>query len=792
MLRHNLLLTYRSFKRYRSSFFINLVGLSSGLACALLIYLWANDELSVDKFHQQDDQLYQVMLNAENPSGIRTLEYVPDPLTTLLAEEMPEVMHVASVFPPATYSFQGALSGNDTAYVNAEAKYATGDYFNIFSYHLIQGDKDQVLKSKNAVVISDELALKLFNTTNDIVGKTLLWEQGELTGTYLVSGVFEKMPTNASIQFDVVFSYEMYRDKHPEMVSWSYNAPSTYVVLQEQAKPGVFTDKIADLIKANDPNSRNTLTARKYSDQYLYGNYENGVIVGGRIDYVKLLAVVAIFILVIACINFMNLSTARASRRFKEIGIKKSVGAKRSTLTIQYLEESLMMGLISLFTAVLLVTLILPQFSQFTGKQLNLGVNVVLILSFLGITLFTGLIAGSYPALYLSGFNPVKILKGKVSTSPASLWVRKGLVVFQFAISVILIVSVLVVYRQVEYIQSKNLGYEKDNVITFSSKNLQQQDHETFFSEIGKIPGVLHVSAMSGGLISGDHNRTPGLSWSGQTPGEEVEFTDLPVDFNFFETMGMKIAGGRSFSRKFSSDSSTIILNQTAIKSMGLTDPVGQTINLWGEDKQIIGIVEDFHFESLYTEIKPCFFRLSPTNVSNILVRINGGVERETLAQLQEFYQDHNLGLTLEYQFLDESYQRLYASEQRVSMLSQYFAGITILISCLGLFGLAAFTAERRLKEIGIRKILGASDFGIVRLLSGDFTKIVLVAISIALPISYFVAQRWLQDFAFSIDLEWWYFAGAGGVALLIAWLSVSFQTIKAARVNPVECLKDE
>ena len=789
MLRHNFLMTFRNFKRYKSTFLINLIGLSSSLACALLIFLWVQDELSVDKFHEQDDRLYQVMLNAEGPSGITTLEWTPGPLAQSLAEEMPEVVYATAVFPPAAYTIPGVLSVDNT-HIKADAKYAGRNYFNIFSYDLIEGDKDQVLKDLNNIVISDELAMKLFNKTDDLVGNTLVWDQGEFSGNYLISGIFKEAPANATVHFDVLLNYELYQRKHPELAQWSYNDPSTYVVLKEQTQLATFAGKIVSLIKSKDPESRNTLFPRKYSDQHLYGNYENGKVSGGRIIYVRLFTIIAIFILLIACINFMNLATARASRRFKELGIKKVVGARRSTLVAQYLGESMLIAFFSLLIAVLLVLLILPQFNQITGKQLTLVFDPVLIALLMGITLITGLVAGSYPAFYLSGFSPIRVLKGKAVVSSTSLWVRKSLVVFQFAISVILIISVLVVYKQMEYVQNKNLGYHKDNVITFSSDNLENESLETFLIEIKQIPGVVSTSAMRGDLISGDHNHTTGLSWEELTPGDEVEFTDMKVYFNFFETLGIATVEGRTFSQDFSSESSKIVLNQTAIDQMGIDNPVGKTVNLWGEDKQIIGVVGDFHFESLYTEVKPCFFRLN-SQPRNVLMKIRAGAEKETLVHLQDFYQDYK-GISLEYQFLDEAYQTLYASEQRVSTLSKYFTGIAILISCLGLFGLAAFTAERRLKEIGIRKVLGASDFGIVRLLSSDFTKMVVIAIVIALPLSYFIAQQWLASFAYRIDLAWWYFAGAGLVALLIAWFTVGLQTVKAARANPVQCLRDE
>ncbi|MDN5200998.1 ABC transporter permease [Fulvivirgaceae bacterium BMA10] len=790
MIRHNFLITFRGFKRYKASFFINMIGLSTGLVCALLIYLWVNDELTVDKFHEKDDRLYQVMQNFESSFGINTIEWTPAPLAKTLMDEMPEVEYAVPVYPPASYTFNSVVA-IDNKRLKARAKYAGKDYFNVFSYRLIHGDRDQVLHDKNSVVISDELALNLFRTTENIVGKTITWEQGEFAGDYAISGVFEKIPANSSIQFDMVFNYELYTSKHLELQNWSYNDPCTYIILRDDARAEVLSNKVADLTKTHDPNAEGSLFLRKYSDQHLYGNYENGVNTGGRIAYVILFSVIAIFILLIACINFMNLSTARASRRFKEIGIKKSIGAKRSTLAVQYLGESLIMAFLSLIAALLIVQFLLPQFNQITGKQLALGLDSSLLLSLCCITLVTGLLAGSYPALHLSGFHPIKILKGNASTSSASLWVRKGLVVFQFTASVILIILVLVVSNQMAFIQSKNLGYEKDNVVYFNADSWNSGELETFLNEVSTVRGVINASAMKGNLTVNDHNSTAGITWEGQLAGEEVKFTDLVVDFDFFETMGIEVASGRTFSRNFSTEDSKIIFNEAAVKSMGLIDPVGQSVKLWGRERQIIGVVKDFHFESLYESVKPCFFRLGDKSM-NILIKIKAGTAIETIAEIQDLYQKKSQGMALDYQFLDEAFQRLYASEQRVSILSRYFAGIAIIISCLGLFGLAAFTAERRLKEIGVRKVMGAGELSIITLLSNDFTKIVFIAISIALPVAYLLAKNWLEAFAHRIDLEWWFFIGAGALALIIAWLTVSIQTIKAARLNPVICLKDE
>ena len=794
MIRHNFLLTFRNFQRYKSTFFINLIGLSSGLACALLIYLWVNDELIVDKFHENDSRLYQVMKSYPYEGNIDTGEDTPGLLARTLAEEMPEVESAVSVFPPADFTFKGILSVEDI-YVKASSKFADKEFFNIFSYPLLQGSKSQVLSDPSSVVISETLARNLFHTTDNVIGKIVSWKGERHSGDFRIAGIFGNPPANASIQFDILFNYDLLLEKFPNFSNWNSNGPSTYVILKKNTELSGFNDKIADFVKSKNAEVPTTLFTRPYSDRYLYGDYENGVLTGGRIAYVRLFSVIAIFILFIACINFMNLSTAKASRRLKEIGVKKAIGASRSLLVLQYLGEAMLLTLFSLVLAIGLVMAFLPHFNDITGKALSLYIDKNLLLTVLGITLMTGFIAGSYPAIYLSGFNPLAILKGggafgNSKYSLGELWARKGLVVFQFMISISLIMSVLIIYQQMKFIQSKNLGYEKDNMITFAAEGKLAEDPGTFLNEIKNITGVVNASYMHGDL-TGLHGGTTALEWEGKDPDKVVDFELIGAGYDLIETLGIELVEGRAFSRDFGSENSTIIFNEVAIERMGLSDPVGNTITLWGEEKQIIGVVKNFHFESLYKNVNPLFFQLSPT-ASSLLVKVKEGSEQETIAQLEKYYQEYNGGIPFEYQFLDEAYQKMYAAEQRVSTLSKYFAGIAILISCLGLFGLAAFTAERRLKEIGIRKALGASSISIVRLLSGDFTKMVLVAVVIALPLSYLAAQRWLQGFAFHIELRWWYFAGAGLLALLIAWFTVGLQTVKAARVNPVECLRDE
>jgi putative ABC transport system permease protein len=495
---------------------------------------------------------------------------------------------------------------------------------------------------------------------------------------------------------------------------------------------------------------------------------------------------------VIACINFMNLSTAKASRRMKEVGIKKVMGARRESLMMQFMAESMMLTFLSLFIALVSVEMLLPGFNNIVGKTLTLNFNLTMMLSLFGITVFTGLISGSYPAVYLSGFNPADALKGKLSPTAATLFTRKGLVVFQFTLSVILIVAVFVIYKQIDYVQSKNLGFKKDNVLYFETDGRVKNNVDQALTMIRQIPGVINASSIDRGFL-GDLSFTFGdFSWEGRDPKEVIKFQRAQVNAGLLETLGIEMAAGRSFSTKFGSDTSKMIINQAGIRAMRLAHPVGKVFTLWGKDYQIIGVVKDFHFESLHQVVQPMFFKFNPERTNRIMVKISAGEEKSTIAALQRFYGNYNPGYTLDYKFLDQDYQAQYVSENRVGLLSRYFAVLAILISCLGLFGLAAFTAERKLKEIGIRKVLGASELNIIYTLSKDFTIPVVVAITIALPISYVLTRYWLNSFAYRIELQLWYFVAAGFAALFISWLTVSMQAIKAAHADPIKCLKQD
>ena len=789
MLRHNFLITFRSFLRNKSSFLINLSGLSSGLACALLIYLWVSDELGVDKFHDNDKYLYQVFENLKSDGGIRTLFETSGPMAEFLKVEMPEVEYATAVGPATWAGFSNFTLSIGEKNIKAAGQYAGKDYFNIFSYELTHGEKSQVLADKNAIVLSEKLAMALFQTTEGIIGKPVTFQHER---EFIVSGIFKGVPANSSAQFDFVLSFETLKDGKPWVDNWESTGPLVYATLKEGTDIRQFNDKFIKTVKSRfgEELTRHPFLY-PYSDIYLHGTFKDGVLIGGRIEYVWLFSVIAIFILLIACINFMNLSTAKASRRMTEIGIKKVVGSGRKALIIQYMGESLLMALFSLVSSLFIVSLFLPQFNQITGKQLSLDFDGSLMLWASAITCFSGIAAGSYPALYLSSFRPISILKGRLSASAGEIWVRKGLVVFQFAISIILIVSVGVVYKQIEFLQRQNLGYNKENIIWFNIEGKLKGNANPFLSEAQKIPGVVRAAATAHGMVG--HNWSmQGIDWEGRNPDDRTTFQIAGVDYDFIETIGIEIKEGRSFSRDFGTEGDKIIFNEAAIEAMNLADPVGKTVRGFMGEKEIIGVAKNFHFESFHTEVKPLFFVLLPDGINKIMVKMEAGKEKETIARLTSLYESLNPGFVFDYNFLDATYQAQYVAEQRVSLLSQYFAGLAILIPCLGLLALAAFTAERRTKEIGIRKILGASAWGIVRLLSADFTKMVLAAILIALPVSYLVAHRWLEGFAYKIDLAWWFFAGAALMTLLIAWLTVAFQTLKAASINPTECLRDE
>ena len=793
----------RRLARDRQSTILNLAGLASGLACTFLIYLWVSDERSVDKFNEKDSQLYLVIKNSPNSDGtVFTSEHTPGLLADAMKADLPEVEDAVSV---KIETHPGVATYNGKS-LKAREQFADKDFFNLFSYRLLDGKRTSLLAGNYGVLISDKLARALFNTTDNLIGKTIAWNNNDkFDGSYAITGVYEAPPANATDQFDLLFSYDLFKTKesgtYGDVTDWGSNSIHTYLLLKKgtdiprfNAKVKDFTQKKVAALYHNKEMSKyeGTLYLQKYSDRYLYNHFENGIPDGGRIEYIQLFLIIALFILVIACINFMNLSTARAATRIKEVGIRKVIGAGRWRLLGQYIGESMGMAFLALILALVLVRLLLPAFNQLTGKDMGLHLTPGLAEALTGITLVTGLVAGSYPAWYLSGFKPVLVLKGKLSNTASESWVRRGLVVFQFSVSVVLIISVMVVYKQMDFIQHRNLGYDRDNVLHFHAEGNLVNSLPAFLTAARQLPGVVGASSMDGNMTGMYSQSGGGISWPGKLANDGVEFDGLDLDYGMIDMLGLQMKEGRAFSPQYPADTNGIIFNETAIAAMKLKNPIGQTVTTWRQQKTIIGVVKDFQFHSMYKGVTPFFLRWQSQGNSDIYIKIKGGTEQETLAKLGHLYQQFNRGLPFEYAFLDADYQALYASEERVSILSRYFAGITILISCLGLFGLAAYTAQRRQKEMSIRKVVGAKASTIALLLSKEFFTLVSVALAIGIPLAAWIMHRWLESFAFRVTMGPAVFILAALVLMVITLLTISYQAIRSASVNPVRVLRSE
>jgi putative ABC transport system permease protein len=789
MFKNNLKIAWRNLMKDRQFTLLNLLGLSSGIACTLLIYLWVHDEYQFDKFHEKDSQLYQLMEHRKSASQVTIADESSGILAETVAAQMPEVEYAAAEAPAAWFQ-KFTLSVADKN-LKATGQYVGKDYLSIFSFKLIDGEPNKVLAEKNNIVISDELAKKLFNTSENLIGKKILFQHDQI---FFVSGVFEKVPVRSSEQFDFLLSFEYYKQIQPWVTSWNNTGPHNFILLKKGTDLDAFNKRIAGVVTKNGGDTTRSAFAYRFSDNYLHNNFDHGNRLGGRIVNVRLFTIIAFFILAIACINFMNLSTAKASRRLKEVGIKKVVGAGRAQLVLQFLGESILLTLIAVFIAIGMVIFLLPQFNQITGKEIHLDFDSGLIFGLTGISLFTGIVSGSYPALYLAGFNPIMILKGKIRTSVAEVWARRGLVIFQFTISIFIIVGVLIIYKQIQYLQSKDLGYSKGHVIRMDCEGKLVGTEENFVSLLKKVPGVVDAS-FTYNIMVGRNYGDYGIQWEGKNPAEPIYFEGFGGGYDFIETMGMKMKDGRSFSKNYGDESNKIILNETAVKTMGLKNPVGRNITLFGNPQQIIGVVKDFHFESLRETVKPSYMKLikqdsSPWN--KLMIRIQAGNEIETVNKIRNLYESYNPGFPFDFHFLDEIYEKQYTSELRVGILSKYFASLAILISCLGLFGLTAFTAQKRQKEIGIRKVIGASVPDLVLMLSKDLFKQVLIAILIAVPLSWWVMNQWLNGFAYRITMGMTVFFIAALAVIGITILTISFQSIKAAFGNPVVSLRSE
>ena len=770
---HNILVSFRNFRRNKTAFFINLGSLTSGLVCALLIYLWIADEVSMDKFHENDKRIYYVTATYSRPVGTTVEDYTPSPLAEAMLAEFPEVERAVSMSP---FRFTGAgIVSYEDKKIKSEGLFASKDLFKVFSYPILLGDNSGTLISKS-------LAEKLFGSTEAAIGKIIDWDNAFwLRGPFIVSGVFADVPKNSTSQFEIVFDYNKMIETDKYAAAWNGGYSQTILLLRAGVNIDEFNRKIAGFLIMKEPKNPGTLSVTRYSNRYLSG---------ARIYYVRLFSLVAIFTLAIACINFVNLSTAQASKKKKEVGVKKTFGVWRGTLAAQFLGESVILAFMSLGIALLIAFILLPDFNEFTGKHLSLHLSPWVFV----ITLVVGILSGCYPAFFLSGFKPAAILKGKiVSSSPAEIFSRKSLVIVQFTISIIFILGFMIINKQIEFVQSKNLGYDKENVITFQRRGkFDWNDYEIYIREIKSIPGVLNASGMSGSIVKRDFSLHTGLTWEGaDATTKETLFPYPPISQDWIETIGIELKEGRTFRSDLPNENKKMIINETAAKMMGFDDPIGHIVMYGSDPMEIIGVVKDFKYGSLHTPMEPVFFEYRPIN-PDIVVRLAPGSPQSTLDQLQALYQKYHSGYPFEFTYLDDDYNKLYDSDTKVSKLSTYFAILATLISCLGLFGLAVFSSERRTKEIGVRKVLGATSSSIVRLLANDLVRPVFISIIISTPVSFFVAQEWLKGFAYRIDLSWEFFAFAALIALALTWITVALQTVKAARTSPVISLKTE
>ena len=788
MFKHNILISLRSFKRFKSTFLINLIGLSSGLACTLLIYLWVSDEVGIDRFHEKEDRIYIILQHNRYGDEVETDEFTQRLLSGSLLEEFPEIERAISV--NEDWAETPGVVGYKETKLKAKDNQIDPDFFNIFSYKLLQGNPDNPLSNAKSVLISDQLAMKLFNRQNDVIGEIISWDQEEMSGDFQIAGIFE-YPKNSSRKFDLLFSMELLEERHNRYSHWNSNNERTYLLMKDGTDMRAFNKKIEHFLETKLPGTKNTLEVQKFSDRYLYGTFIDAQQAGGRIEYVRLFSLVALFVLIIACINFMNLTTAKASNRIKEIGIKKTIGAQRSSLMWQYMSESVLLSFMALFVAILLVYIVLPQFNLITGKALDLTLNLNLVLAAISIALITGLFSGSYPALYLSGLHPIAMLKGKLQATFGDSWLRKGLVIFQFTISAILITAVMVVSEQIGYIQSKNLGFDRANLLRFDYVVEDGPGYRAFQEQIKSIPEVEHVAGAIDDA-TGMHGGTSYVNWPTKDPNKRTYFEIMSVGYDFIETMGIELAAGRSYETgRDKPGRSKMIFNEAAIAAMGLEEPIGKVIEVQGEKSEIIGVVKDFHFQTMYNSIHPLYMQLT-NELEYTLIKLKPGATFVALNKIEEVYDEYLGGLPFDFTFIDDDFQAMYKSELSIAQLSRYFAAIAIIISCLGLLGLTIFTAEKRSKEIGIRKVLGAGTRSIVYLLSKDFSKMVLVALLIGLPISYIMAREWIQSFAYSIELDMLYFLSAGLTILAVTWLTVGFQTLKTAKASLVNALRSE
>lgn len=793
MLRNFFKTTFRSLTKNKAFSFIKVFSLAVGLIAAVAIFLWVLDETSFDKFHANAGNIYRVMTNNTYPDG-RMETY---PATTALLKdavraEIPEVDKVALLSMETDI-----LIGYEKNSFKEQGLYGDSSLFSIFSFPLLKGSINNPLPDNSSIVISERLAKKLFSQDprdgdHDPIGKTVEVDQ---THKFIVTGVFSDVPHNSTLQFDFVLPIDLFIKENPWTQHWKSGGMQTMLTL----KPGTSLEnangKMGTLVKKNCSDCTTGVFLFPYSSQRLYSEFENGKISGGRIEQVKLFAIIAAIILFMACINFTNLATAQAGTRSREIGVRKLIGANRSGLIGHFIFEALLMSFAGLFFAMIALQMLLPFFNEITGKSVHLDyTDPVFVGGMLVITLVCGLLAGTYPALVLSSFRPVAVLKGDLSASLSGSGFRKALVVTQFVASIFLITGSIIIYKQIGFISNKNLGFDKENVIVIRKNDNLGKNYAAFKNDLLQLPSVKNVGFGGSNIFTVPITTTDPV-WKGKPENSSITFKIFRSDEGFIPVMNIELLAGRNFSGIDNHDSANYIVNKKAMEVMGLSpeNVIGADLRMWNGQGKIIGVTNDFNNDNLRRGIEPLIFMYSKNIGSNYFIRIDGDAPvKTTLATVEKTFKKYSPAHPFEFSFLDDAYDLQYRTEAIIGKLSLIFTIVAVLISCLGLLGLAMFSAVKRTKEIGIRKVVGASVLSVVRLLSGEFLKLVVIAVVIAMPLAFLVMQRWLQDFAFRTDISIWIFISAGLLAVFIALLTISFQAIKAAVANPVKSLRTE
>lgn len=820
MIGHYMLVALRNAVRQKAFSIINITGLVLGMMCCLFIFLWVQDEKSIDNFHANGKDLFVIYQSVGERGQMNGSYSTPFQLlyqdlnqeraatTALGAEDLRQAVPELKRMSNYATGYELPWGHPETLQVGDRlhkfnGSRASRDFFNVFSYPLLAGTAEAALHDISSIAISRKVAEIFFKDPQDAIGKSIRYENRY---DYVVNAVFENVTSQSSLQFDFLLSW----DSQLKQLDLSSPVMLTVLQLDEHANVNEAEKRLNQFLQsrldqATDPVT--TVGLHPYHDMYLYSSFVNGKPQEGRMKYVRIFTGVAVFILIIACINFMNLATARATRRAKEIGVRKVIGSSRAGLIGQFFGESVMLSCIAMIVSVLLLLLLLPSFNSLTGKQISSPVSDLRFWgSLIALMFVTGLIAGSYPALYLSSLRPVRILKGMLRVTGGSIWLRKGLVSFQFALSIALLIATIVVTSQTRYVQTKNLGYDRDNLIYIQIEGELNPKYALFKERALKMPGVAMVDRSTevphamAFIVDNDNGfketRTgdDAINWEGKEKNASVGFKPASVGFDFIRIMDLKVAEGRSFSKEYASDSAdAFMVNEEAVRQMGLKDPIGRWVSAWKKKGHIIGILKDYHINSFHEAIKPLIIDVKEYEYFGvIMVRLEKGKTREGLASMEQVCKEINPNYPFVYQFADQEYARLYRSELVVTRLTNIFAILGIAISCLGLLGLVTLAADQRTKEIGIRKVLGATVTNIVNLLGKEFLGLVLIAFLIAAPVTGYLMYQWLADFAYRIELSWWIFALAGMMAVFIALLTISVQAIQSALVNPVKSLRAE